>query len=90
MDQNKHPGHLPRTYTLTHCDFSSNITLPISHSINNSQVVYIPYLIRSKNGVGLVLSYMHFYMLAFYSVVGTTFFLSLIKQEIMGATHIDG
>ncbi|XP_073147557.1 protein STAY-GREEN homolog, chloroplastic-like isoform X2 [Henckelia pumila] len=32
------PRKLPRTYTLTHCDITSNLTLAISHTINNSQL----------------------------------------------------
>ncbi|XP_057422361.1 protein STAY-GREEN, chloroplastic-like isoform X1 [Lotus japonicus] len=38
VDENKHPGDLPRTYTLTHSDITSKITLAISHNINNSQL----------------------------------------------------
>lgn len=38
MDQKKHPADLPRTYTLTHSDITSKITLSISQTINNSQV----------------------------------------------------
>lgn len=34
----KHPGKLPRTYTLTHSDITSKLTLAISQTINNSQV----------------------------------------------------
>ncbi|KAG4933093.1 protein STAY-GREEN homolog, chloroplastic-like isoform X1 [Glycine soja] len=37
MDQKKHPADLPRTYTLTHSDITSKITLSISQTINNSQ-----------------------------------------------------
>ncbi|KAG4378938.1 hypothetical protein GLYMA_17G132800v4 [Glycine max] len=39
MDQKKHPADLPRTYTLTHSDITSKITLSISQTINNSQVL---------------------------------------------------
>uniref|UniRef100_A0A7N0RBH5 Staygreen protein domain-containing protein n=1 Tax=Kalanchoe fedtschenkoi TaxID=63787 RepID=A0A7N0RBH5_KALFE len=40
-DDKKHPGHnIPRTYTLTHSDVTSKITLAISQSINNSQGWY--------------------------------------------------
>ncbi|THG06155.1 hypothetical protein TEA_014161 [Camellia sinensis var. sinensis] len=38
-DEKKHPGKLPRTYTLTHCDLTSKLTLAISQTINNSQVL---------------------------------------------------
>ncbi|XP_010455610.1 PREDICTED: protein STAY-GREEN 1, chloroplastic-like [Camelina sativa] len=38
VDEKKHPSKLPRTYTLTHSDISSNLTLAISQSINNSQL----------------------------------------------------
>lgn len=41
VDENKHPGDLPRTYTLTHSDITSKITLAISHNINNSQVLFL-------------------------------------------------
>lgn len=39
VDDMKHPGKLPRTYTLTHSDITSNLTLAISHQINHSQVI---------------------------------------------------
>ncbi|XP_010055577.2 protein STAY-GREEN homolog, chloroplastic [Eucalyptus grandis] len=38
VDDKKHPGKLPRTYTLTHSDVTSKITLAISQTINNSQL----------------------------------------------------
>ncbi|KAK7330660.1 hypothetical protein VNO77_24858 [Canavalia gladiata] len=38
VDGKKHPADIPRTYTLTHCDITSNITLAISQTINNSQL----------------------------------------------------
>ncbi|KAI4311692.1 hypothetical protein MLD38_036567 [Melastoma candidum] len=38
VDDAKHPGKLPRTYTLTHCDITSNLNLAISQTINNSQL----------------------------------------------------
>ncbi|XP_019445090.1 PREDICTED: protein STAY-GREEN, chloroplastic-like [Lupinus angustifolius] len=38
VDDNKHPGNLPRTYTLTHSDITSKLTLAISQTINNSQL----------------------------------------------------
>uniref|UniRef100_A0A251UFN9 Putative staygreen protein n=1 Tax=Helianthus annuus TaxID=4232 RepID=A0A251UFN9_HELAN len=38
VDDKKHPGDLPRTYTLTHSDVTSNLTLAISQSINNNQL----------------------------------------------------
>nr|AFK38162.1 unknown [Lotus japonicus] len=38
VDENKHPGNLPRTYTLTHSDITSKLTLAISQTINNSQL----------------------------------------------------
>ncbi|KAM6567478.1 hypothetical protein CsatA_026606 [Cannabis sativa] len=40
VDEKKHPGNLPRTYTLTHSDITSNLTLAISQTINNSQGWY--------------------------------------------------
>ncbi|GAB4856951.1 Staygreen protein [Ancistrocladus abbreviatus] len=39
VDEKKHPGKLPRTYTLTHSDVTSMLTLAISQTINNSQVL---------------------------------------------------
>lgn len=39
VDEKKHPGKLPRTYTLTHSDITSKLTLAISQTINNSQVI---------------------------------------------------
>lgn len=36
--EEKHPGHLPRTYTLTHSDITSKITLAISQTINKDQL----------------------------------------------------
>lgn len=38
VDENKHPGKLPRTYTLTHSDITAKLTLAISQTINNSQL----------------------------------------------------
>lgn len=38
VDDKKHPGNLPRTYTLTHSDITSKLTLAISQTINNSQL----------------------------------------------------
>ncbi|CAI9759417.1 unnamed protein product [Fraxinus pennsylvanica] len=38
VDEKKLPGKLPRTYTLTHSDISSKLTLAISQTINNSQL----------------------------------------------------
>lgn len=35
---NKQKPNLPRTYTLTHCDLTSNLTLAISQTINTSQL----------------------------------------------------
>ncbi|CAN1243648.1 Protein STAY-GREEN 1, chloroplastic [Linum perenne] len=40
VDEKKHPGKLPRTYTLTHSDITSKLTLAISQTINNSQKLY--------------------------------------------------
>ncbi|XP_039121716.1 protein STAY-GREEN homolog, chloroplastic-like [Dioscorea cayenensis subsp. rotundata] len=37
VDGEKHPGSLPRAYTLTHSDFTSIITLAISNTINCAQ-----------------------------------------------------
>jgi hypothetical protein len=41
VDKEKHPGNLPRAYTLTHSDITSKLTLAISQTINNSQVILI-------------------------------------------------
>ncbi|CAN4077840.1 unnamed protein product [Withania somnifera] len=38
VDEENHPGKLPRTYTLTHCDITSKLTLAISQTINDSQL----------------------------------------------------
>ncbi|KAK6935306.1 Staygreen protein [Dillenia turbinata] len=38
VDEKKHPGNLPRTYTLTHSDMTSKLTLAVSQTINNSQL----------------------------------------------------
>ncbi|KAL2547376.1 Protein STAY-GREEN 2 [Forsythia ovata] len=38
VDEKKHPAKLPRTYTLTHSDITSKLTLAISQTINNSQL----------------------------------------------------
>ncbi|XP_047324958.1 protein STAY-GREEN homolog, chloroplastic-like [Impatiens glandulifera] len=37
-EDRQHPGNIPRTYTFTHSDLTSNLTLSISQTINNSQV----------------------------------------------------
>ncbi|XP_027080402.1 protein STAY-GREEN, chloroplastic-like [Coffea eugenioides] len=38
VDEEKHPGQLPRAYTFTHSDVTSKLTLAISQTINNSQI----------------------------------------------------
>ncbi|OIT07240.1 PREDICTED: protein STAY-GREEN, chloroplastic-like [Nicotiana attenuata] len=38
VDEENHPGKVPRTYTFTHCDLTSKLTLTISQTINNSQL----------------------------------------------------
>ncbi|KAL8256056.1 hypothetical protein R6Q59_031123 [Mikania micrantha] len=38
VDEKKHPANLPRTYTLTHSDITSKLTLAISQTINDSQL----------------------------------------------------
>ncbi|XP_047328294.1 protein STAY-GREEN homolog, chloroplastic-like [Impatiens glandulifera] len=38
VDEHKYPENIPRTYTLTHSDITSKITLAISQTINNSQL----------------------------------------------------
>ncbi|KAG5573188.1 hypothetical protein H5410_062954 [Solanum commersonii] len=38
VDEKKHPAKLPRTYTLTHSDITSKLTLAVSQTINNSQL----------------------------------------------------
>lgn len=38
VDGEKHPGSLPRAYTLTHSDFTAIITLAISNTINGAQL----------------------------------------------------
>lgn len=38
VGEEKHPGKLPRAYTLTHSDVTSKLTLAISQTINNSQL----------------------------------------------------
>lgn len=36
--EEKHPAHLPRTYTLTHSDITAKLTLAISQTINKDQL----------------------------------------------------
>ncbi|MCE3050317.1 hypothetical protein HAX54_046888 [Datura stramonium] len=38
VDEEKHPGKFPRTYTLTHSDITCKLTLAVSQTINNSQL----------------------------------------------------
>ncbi|KAL6280234.1 hypothetical protein ACE6H2_017115 [Prunus campanulata] len=38
VDEKNHPGKLQRTYTLTHSDITSKLTLAISQTIDNSQL----------------------------------------------------
>ncbi|XP_060173127.1 protein STAY-GREEN homolog, chloroplastic-like [Lycium barbarum] len=38
VDEKKHPGKLPRRYTLTHSDITCDLTLAVSQTINNSQL----------------------------------------------------
>jgi len=40
VDEEKHPGKLPRTYTLTHSDITSKLTLAISNTIHGAQVLW--------------------------------------------------
>lgn len=41
---NKYAGVIPRTYILSHCDFTANLTLTISHVINFEQVFTYTYV----------------------------------------------
>ncbi|KAL5201428.1 hypothetical protein ABZP36_035782 [Zizania latifolia] len=38
VDEEKHPGKLARTYTLTHSDVTAKLTLAVSHTINSAQL----------------------------------------------------
>lgn len=38
VDEEKHPGKLPRTYTLTHSDVTARLTLAVSHTIHAAQL----------------------------------------------------
>lgn len=39
VGEEMHPGHgLPRTYTLTHCDITAELTLAVSQTINRAQL----------------------------------------------------
>ncbi|XP_010907484.1 protein STAY-GREEN homolog, chloroplastic [Elaeis guineensis] len=38
VDEEKHPGKLARTYTLTHSDITAKLTLAISNTINRAQL----------------------------------------------------
>lgn len=53
VDEKKHPGNLPRTYTLTHSDITSKLTLAISQTINNSQVIDFFAKINNQNPLQL-------------------------------------
>ncbi|XP_058089810.1 protein STAY-GREEN homolog, chloroplastic [Magnolia sinica] len=37
-EKEKHPGIIPRIYTVTHCDLTANLTLAISDTINIAQL----------------------------------------------------
>jgi hypothetical protein len=37
-EDSKHPGKLPRTYTLTHSDVTARLTLAVSHTIHAAQL----------------------------------------------------
>ena len=54
VDENKHPGNLPRTYTLTHSDITAKLTLAISQTINNSQVCGFDLSILFSYSFGIV------------------------------------
>ncbi|KAG8050458.1 hypothetical protein GUJ93_ZPchr0009g1655 [Zizania palustris] len=38
VDEEKHPGKLPRAYTLTHSDVTAKLTLAVSHTVNGAQL----------------------------------------------------
>ncbi|KAG6549116.1 hypothetical protein Mapa_009342 [Marchantia paleacea] len=38
VDQEKHPEHVPRSYTLTHSDITAEITLAVAKEINKAQL----------------------------------------------------
>eukprot|EP01018_Ginkgo_biloba_P001752 Gb_13586 [translate_table: standard] len=38
VDEERHPGHLPRTYTLTHSDITAKLTMAVSETINKAQL----------------------------------------------------
>lgn len=42
-EMNNYVGITPRTYILSHCDFTANLTLKISNVINLDQVCFILY-----------------------------------------------
>ena len=76
VDEKKHPGKLPRTYTLTHSDITSKLTLAISQTINNSQVIQISDTHMPKNDL-LIFYWSIFVILlllfTFYGLLGFEF-----------------
>ncbi|XP_031493988.1 protein STAY-GREEN homolog, chloroplastic-like [Nymphaea colorata] len=38
VDEEKHPGNLPRAYTITHSDITAKLTLAVSQTINRAQL----------------------------------------------------
>ena len=44
QEKNKYEEIVPRTYTLSHCDLTANLTLTISNAINLDQVQVPTYI----------------------------------------------
>ena len=44
---NKYASIIPRTYILSHCDFTANLTLTVSNVINLEQVCVLTFFMHS-------------------------------------------
>lgn len=51
VDQEKHPEHVPRSYTLTHSDITAEITLAVAKEINKAQVVNVACIVHEVYGL---------------------------------------
>ncbi|KAG6505767.1 hypothetical protein ZIOFF_038132 [Zingiber officinale] len=52
-EEEEQPGKLPRTYTLTHSDVTSTITLAISATVNSAQARVVQQVAEGRGGGGV-------------------------------------
>lgn len=74
MDEEKHPGHLPRAYTITHSDITAKLTLAVSQTINRAQVI------TNKEGVAALLAVEYGIFFFFISICINEFLVSVARM----------